>query len=110
VGALMVEGNLPSHGPSFPLGNRGRRQVWYIVQALLFRTSPRPFHSWRAFLLRLFGVKLGARCHVHPRVRIWAPWNLELGDHVRVAEDVILYSMDRITTGDYAVISQGAHL
>jgi len=53
---------------------------------------------------------LGKDCRVYASARIWAPWNLTLGDHVRVGERAILYSMSRITVGDYATVSQGAHL
>jgi len=60
-------------GPSFPLSNRIGRAVWHIVYVLLFRISPKPLHAWRAFLLRLFGAKLGEGCHIYPKTIIWAP-------------------------------------
>jgi putative colanic acid biosynthesis acetyltransferase WcaF len=107
---VLIQGNDPYRGPSFTLGHRIQRQAWYVVQALLFRTSPRPFHAWRALLLRLFGARLGQGCHVYPGVQVWAPWNLQLGNFVGVADGVTLYNMDSIQIGDYAVISQGAHL
>ncbi len=107
---MMIEGNDPYREPSFSLGHRVRRQVWNMVQVLLFRTSPRPCHAWRAWLLRLFGARLGPGCHVYPGVKVWAPWNLKLGSFVGVGDGVNLYCMDRIEIGDYAVISQGAHL
>ena len=107
---MIIQGNDPYREPSFTLGHRLRRQAWNIVYALLFRPSPRPCHAWRAWLLRLFGARLGQGCHVYPSVKIWAPWNLLLGNSVGVGDGVNLYCMDRIEIGDYAVISQGAHL
>jgi putative colanic acid biosynthesis acetyltransferase WcaF len=107
---MMLQDNDPYRGPSFTLGHRLRRFVWNSVHALLFRPSPRPCHAWRSSLLRLFGAKLGQGCHVYPGVKVWAPWNLRLGNFVGVADGVTLYCMDRIEIGDYAVISQGAHL
>lgn len=53
---------------------------------------------------------MGKGVHVYPWVKIWAPWNLVLKDECGIANDVILYSMGRITVGRRAVISQGAHL
>lgn len=47
---------------------------------------------------------------MYPGVAVWAPWNLKLGNFVGVGDDVILYNMAMIDIGDYAVISQGAHL
>jgi putative colanic acid biosynthesis acetyltransferase WcaF len=106
----IIEGNDPYRQASFSLRNRLGRGLWGIVWLLLFRLSPRPLHPWRAFLLKVFGAKIGTNCHVYPGVKIWAPWNIRLGDHVGIADGVILYSMACIDIGDYAVISQGAHL
>ncbi|MEI6946684.1 WcaF family extracellular polysaccharide biosynthesis acetyltransferase [Paraflavisolibacter sp. H34] len=97
-------------GPSFSLGNRLRRVLWNVVAGLLFRNSPRPFHSWRALLLRLFGAQVGKGVHVYPGVKIWAPWNLQLGDECGIANGVTLYSQGKITIGRRAVVSQGSYL
>lgn len=61
-------------------------------------------------MLRVFGARVGRNAHVYPGVRIWAPWNLEVGEEAGIANGVILYSQDRITIGRRAVISQGSHL
>lgn len=100
----------PHIQPSFTLGNRLRRLLWGVFAAVFYRTTPRPFHAWRAFVLRCFGARLGAGCHFYPQVAIWAPWNIEAGDQVVVANGVTLYSMAKITLGRRAVVSQGAHL
>jgi putative colanic acid biosynthesis acetyltransferase WcaF len=97
-------------GPSFSLQNRFRRALWEFVALLLFRYSPKPFYSWRSFLLRCFGAKVGRGVHVYPKVSIWAPWNLELADECCVANGAVLYSQGKINIGKKAVVSQGAHL
>lgn len=97
-------------GPSFSLSNRLGRVVWGVVAILLFRISPKPLHSWRAFVLRCFGAKVGKGVHVYPGVKIWAPWNLELADECGIANGAIIYNQGMITIGKRAVISQGAHL
>jgi len=107
---VILEENDPYRGPSFSLGNRLLRALWGIVYILLFRISPRPLHSWRIMLLRLFGAKIGRGCHVYPSVKVWAPWNLFFGNYIGVADGVTLYCMDTISLGDYVVVSQGAHL
>ena len=106
----MIQCNDPYREPSFSLTNRLLRALWGVVYLTFFRISPRPFHAWRAFILRMFGAKLGIGCHVYPGVKVWASWNLSLGDFVGVGDGVNLYSMGKITIGNYAVISQGAHL
>lgn len=97
-------------GASFPLKNRLMRLIWELVSALLFHPSPRPFHKWRAMLLRMFGAKVGKGVHVYPGAKIWAPWNLELSDECGVAKGATLYSQGKISIGKRAVVSQGAHL
>ena len=81
-----------------------------MVWLVFFRLSPRPFHSWRNLLLRIFGAKIGNHVHVYPSVRVWAPWNLAIGNFVGIGDGVKVYSMDKISIGDYAVVSQGSHL
>lgn len=97
-------------GPSFSLRNRLGRVVWGLTCTLLFRPTPRPLHSWRSFVLRCFGAKVGKGAHVYPGVRIWAPWNLELGQQAVVGNGATLYSQGKIKIGKRTVISQGAHL
>lgn len=97
-------------GASFSLSNRLSRLIWNLVYFLFFRCSPRPFHSWRSFLLRAFGAKIGRGVHVYPGVKIWAPWNLVIGDESGIASGVNLYNQGSITIGYRTVISQGSHL
>lgn len=107
---MIKQGVDPYKQASFSLGNRIARLLWAVVYVGFFRITPRPAHRLRASLLRLFGAKIGHNCHVYPRAHIWAPWNLVMDDDVGMADDVICYSMAKITVGARAVISQGAHL
>jgi putative colanic acid biosynthesis acetyltransferase WcaF len=107
---LIIEHNDPFTEPSFTLDDRIRRAVWNVAWVFLFKPSPRPWHLWRAWLLRRFGARVGRGVHVYPGARIWAPWNLSIGHEVGIADGVILYNMAPMTIGDRCVISQGAHL
>lgn len=108
--STILENIDPHTQPSFSLRNRLMRAGWSVVYSLLFRPSPRSCHAWRAFLLRAFGAKLGSHCHVYPKAKIWAPWNLVMDDHAGMADDVTCYSMATVTLGKKVVVSQGAHL
>ena len=107
---MIIKGSNPYTSPSFSLKHRIYRQVWNCIYIIFFRISPRPFHKWRAMLLIIFGAKIGREAHVYPGAKIWAPWNLELGDYVGIADGVTIYNMDIIRIGSYSVVSQGAHL
>jgi putative colanic acid biosynthesis acetyltransferase WcaF len=96
--------------PAFSVGNRARRLVWNICHALLYRTSPRPLHAWRSFLLRQFGATLGPNCHFYPASKVWAPWNLICADSVAVADGAEIYNPAPIRFGSHAIISQDAYV
>jgi len=100
----------PTLLPAFSLRNRINRVLWSLCYALLYRLSPRPFHAWRAFLLRAFGAKLGAACHFYPKAKIWAPWNLICEDRVTLADDAELYNPSPMYLGSHAIVSQGAYV
>ncbi len=96
--------------PAFSRGNQVKRLLWNIVHALLYRTSPRPFHAWRSFLLRCFGATMGPNCHFYPRSKVWAPWNLYCADQVTAADDAEMYNPAPMHFGSHCIVSQGAYL
>jgi putative colanic acid biosynthesis acetyltransferase WcaF len=96
--------------PAFTLSNRVRRMVWNTCRVLLYRTSPRPLHAWRAFLLRIFGARLGPNCHFYPRSKVWAPWNLICADQVTAADGAEIYNPAPITFGSHVILSQDAYV
>jgi putative colanic acid biosynthesis acetyltransferase WcaF len=107
---MILQGNDPYTEPSFSMGNRLVRGIWGVVWLLLFRPSPRPFHSWRRMLLKSFGAQVGKHVNFHASVRVWAPWQLTVGNKVGVGSGVNIYNMAPIVIGDHCVVSQGAHL
>jgi putative colanic acid biosynthesis acetyltransferase WcaF len=90
--------------------NRLARLVWGLVWHMFFRPSPRITHGWRRALLRLFGARLGRGVHVYPSARVWAPWNLEMGDGACLADDVDCYSVARVKVGARTTVSQYSYL
>ena len=100
----------PFEGASFSRRNRLARVIWKIVWLFLFRPSPPPAHAWRCWLLRQFGARIGAVCHVYSDVEIWAPWNLRMASHSCLGRGAICYSMALVSLGEKAVVSQGVHL
>lgn len=92
------------------LRNRLGRALWAVVWMLLYRPSPKPFHFWRRFLLRAFGAKIGRGAHPYPSVKIWAPWNLTMGDYSCLGHHVDCYCVAPITIGEHATVSQYSYL
>jgi putative colanic acid biosynthesis acetyltransferase WcaF len=96
--------------PAFSFRDRLRRLNWNICWSLLYRTSPRPLHSWRSFLLRLFGATLGPNCHFYPRSKVWAPWNLICADQVTAGDGAEIYNPAPVTLGSHAILSQDSYV
>jgi putative colanic acid biosynthesis acetyltransferase WcaF len=85
-------------------------QLWWIVQTLLFKTSPQFMYSWRRFLLRLFGAKIGKGVILRPTMHTQFPWKVSIGDNSWIGDHVVLYSLSKITIGNNVVISQKSYL
>lgn len=90
--------------------NKAARVFWGIVWTFLFRPSPQPFFWWRRLLLRVFGARLSGTALVYPSVKVWAPWNLEMGSKSCLGPDVDCYSVDAVIIGPGATVSQYSHL
>lgn len=85
-------------------------QLWWFVQATLFRCSPQIAYGFRAWLLRLFGAQVGVRTVIRPSVRITYPWKVKIGDYAWIGDNAELYSLGEIVVGSNAVISQRSYL
>lgn len=88
------------------VADRSLRALWAFVYLLMFRPSPRPFHAWRRWLLRIFGASIGKGARVYPSVKIWAPWNLTLRDRACLGYYVDCYNCGTITLEEDALVSQ----
>jgi putative colanic acid biosynthesis acetyltransferase WcaF len=85
-------------------------QLWWLVQSSLFKLSPQFLYSWRRFLLRLFGAKIGKNVIIRPTVKITYPWKISIGDNSWIGDDVVLYSLGEIDIGCDTVISQKCYI
>lgn len=97
-----------------PKGFRGKSkiyvQLWWMIDTLLFKHSPQVLYSWRRFLLRSFGSKIGKKVIIRPSVRITFPWKLKIGDYSQIGDDVVLYNLGEIEIGKNVVISQRSYI
>lgn len=85
--------------------------LWRLVEASLFRWSPRPLHGFRAFLLRLFGARIAVgTVVVFPSVRTTFPWKLTLDEHAMIGPGVIIYNLATVHVRRGANLSQNVHL
>ena len=83
--------------------------IWYCL-GRPFVSSALPGSFWRRWLLRLYGARLGVGGCIKPRVRITKPWNLVLGDHCWLGEDLWIDNLAHVRIGDHVCLSQGVYL
>lgn len=86
-----------------------KRVLWHITNAVFFNSC---FHAYgfKVFLLKVFGAEVGINVLIKPYVSIKYPWNLVIGNHVWIGEQVWIDNLDKVQIGNHVCISQGALL
>jgi len=102
--------DVSSYSSPFEPGHYAARALWKLTWLVLFRLSPSFLFGWRRLLLRCFGARIGAHAVIYPTTRVWAPWNLEMGEFACLGPHVDCYSVDRVSIGAHATVSQHAVL
>jgi putative colanic acid biosynthesis acetyltransferase WcaF len=96
--------------PVFSTKNKLKRFAWNICWLILCRWTPPPLHSWRVFVLRLFGGKIGDSNFIYPNCKIWAPWLLETENVVTIGPGVEIYNPGGVKLQHHCILSQDAYL
>lgn len=91
--------------------NKLARLIWNITSIFLFRLFPsRIFKRWRRLILVCFGAKMAKSASVHSSAKIWAPWNLIMGENSTISDNVDCYNVSKVIIGDNVTISQRVFL
>lgn len=91
----------------FSGSNKARVQVWYIVWFWLFRPSPHAANRFRLWLLKIFGANVHDTVRFRPSAFVSYPWNLVVGAHSYVGDNVFIDSLGIISIGSNVSISNG---
>ncbi len=95
----------------FSIKNKFARILWIIACTIFFKNlKPRFFRKWRILLLKIFGANVSWKSTIHSSVKIWAPWNLEVGEYSCIGPLVDCYNQGKVVIGKNATISQKAYL
>jgi putative colanic acid biosynthesis acetyltransferase WcaF len=87
-----------------------KRAVWFLVNAALVKNPLNPFIKLKIILLRWFGADIGQQVIIKPGVNVKYPWNLEVGDHTWIGENVWIDNLVKVKLGSHVCVSQGAYL
>ena len=109
--SLKMPVDLGQYKNALSRGNQLKRLIWGVCWLLLARWLPRSIGSgWKRFLLRCFGAKMSPSAVVYSSTRIYAPWNLEMGEHSCLADDVDCYNVAPVIIGANTTVSQKSYL
>lgn len=84
-----------------------KRLLWRFVNSVVF---PVLSIDKRMRIMRLFGAKTGEDSCYYRSVRVFAPWNLQIKNHVMMGEHVDVYNKDRVVIGENVIISRDVFL
>lgn len=91
--------------------HRKKQLLWRIINSTVFRLFPgNSLRFVRNIILRLFGADIPFDVSVFSTAKIFAPWNLKMGEHSCIGPNTEIYNKAMVTLGDNVVVSQGAFL
>ncbi|HTJ31370.1 MAG TPA: DapH/DapD/GlmU-related protein [Acidobacteriaceae bacterium] len=111
-----MRGALPGEGPlridlykvpsDTPFKAKLLRALWGLFQIPFWPHTPNALSPLRIALLKLFGAEIGPACLVNAGVRIWVPWNLQMGERSTIGANVEIQNFAPVVIGRHVVISQ----
>ena len=105
-----MEKNIPKYVDTIPKSDKLYRLFWRVVSLFLLKPFSLPFfNTWRIFLLKCFGAKIGAGSIIYSSVYIPSPKNLTIGREVCIGPEVKLH-FGKTLIGDKVTISQRVYL
>lgn len=84
-----------------------KMRLWRIVNVTLF---PLLSPLKRNALLRKFGAEIGKGGIIYRSARIYAPWDLKIGNWTVIGPRVSIYNKTKVEIGDEVVVSQDVFL
>jgi putative colanic acid biosynthesis acetyltransferase WcaF len=93
--------------------DKGRSRAWQVAWFAVMNVA---FMKWwmpmrfRPFILRAFGAEIGERVRIRQNVRVLWPWKLVVGDDCWIGEGAWLLNLEPITLEDDVCLSQEAFL
>jgi putative colanic acid biosynthesis acetyltransferase WcaF len=86
------------------------RAAWSLLSPLFWSCWGRWGSALRVAALRLFGARIGSPSLVCGGVKVWMPWNLEMGSACTLGQDVEVYNFAPVHIADQSTVSQYSFL
>lgn len=102
--------NLRKSKARWGMGIKLRRGLWEVVRLLFWPNYFRLLSPVRVILLRAFGAKIHGPILIMDRVRVWLPWNLEVGEYSTIGSGCEIYNFGGVRIGRNSVVSQRTYI
>ncbi len=87
-----------------------KQLLWYFFGSPLLESHFIPISTFKVWILRIFGAKIGQGVRIKPGVRVKFPWRLTVGDYVWIGEEAWLDNIAPVTIESHVCISQRVYL
>lgn len=87
------------------IGFRIKTIWWEMVVFKLHFAGQVPFHHYRRFVYRLYGVKIGKGSAIHMGARFYYPPNISIGEDTIIGEGIVLDGRAPLTIGNHVDIA-----
>lgn len=88
-------------------------QLWKLIDFFFFKPSFKFLKSYRVWLLRLFGAKIGKNCYIAASATIDVPWHFQMGNKCTIDEHCFLNGYikleDNVCIGNHVCMYGGQH-
>lgn len=85
---------------------RRLKAIWIELVCFKLRcTGYVPFHHYRRFIYRIFGVQIGRGSTIHMFASFYNPYNIEIGQDTIIGEGAVLDGRARLIVGDHVDIA-----
>lgn len=107
----MSESSFEKYVDNYTFSDKLKRLMWNICWLLLVRPWGLPFfYRWRSFVYKMCGAKIGVGSKIHASAKIWAPWNLKIGERTCIGPHTIIYNPGMVILRNKVTISQYSYL
>lgn len=82
------------------------KNIWLeLIVYKLHLTGCIPSHSYRRFIYRIAGVKIGKGSTIHMKARFYDPRNIEIGEDTIIGEGAVLDGRAKLSIGSHIDIA-----
>ena len=99
------------------LYKKKKRSMFEIFRLIIWNFFGKSFTGsfipgtyWRKVILRIFGAKIGKGGKIKPYIRVSEPWNLLIGDHCWLGENIWIDNLANVSIGNRVCISQEVYI